>query len=142
MAIPHPDYDSPWKEMLRNYLQDAIAFFFPVTATLINWRKPWEFLDKEFQQIAPEAETGKRYADQLVKVWLHTGESAWILLHIEIQASYDRRFAERMFVYHLRIFDLFGEHPLGLAILCVDQATWRPESYQFQHPATELYFRF
>lgn len=128
--------------MLRNYFQEAIEFFFPTLAAPIDWSQPWEFLDKEFQQIAPAAETGKRYADQLVKVWLQSGDTAWILLHIEIQANADRRFAERMFIYHLRIFDLFGEHPLGLAILCDDNANWRPRYYRFWHPATRLYFRF
>ncbi|MBW4473411.1 MAG: hypothetical protein KME45_24000 [Stenomitos rutilans HA7619-LM2] len=28
----------------------------------IDWQKPSEFLDKEFQQIAPDTEIGKRYA--------------------------------------------------------------------------------
>ncbi len=63
------DFDSPWKEILEAYFPQAMRFFFPETAALIDWERPYEFLDKEFQQISREAEQGKRYADQLVKVW-------------------------------------------------------------------------
>lgn len=63
MSTLRLDQDSPWKDILRQYFQDAIAFFFPQTAARIDWSHPHEFLDKEFQQIAPEAAIGKRYAD-------------------------------------------------------------------------------
>ncbi len=45
------DNDSPWKEVLEAYFPQAIQFFFPETAALIDWERPHEFLDKEFQQI-------------------------------------------------------------------------------------------
>ena len=44
------DQDSPWKEILEAYFPQAMQFFFPQTAALINWERPHEFLDKEFQQ--------------------------------------------------------------------------------------------
>ncbi|MBW4475250.1 MAG: hypothetical protein KME45_33470 [Stenomitos rutilans HA7619-LM2] len=96
--MPRSDQDSPWKDILRQYFQDAIAFFFPQTAERIDWHRPYEFLNKEFQQIAPEAAIGKRYADQLVKVWLKRGQELWLLVHIEAQAASEANFAERMFV--------------------------------------------
>lgn len=74
-----------------------MKFFFPQTAPLINWERPYEFLDKEFQQIAREAEQGRRYADKLVKVWQLQGEEVWLLIHVEIQAKPEDDFAERMF---------------------------------------------
>jgi hypothetical protein len=42
------DQDSPWKQILRQYFPQAIQFFFPPVASLIDWREPPEFLDKEF----------------------------------------------------------------------------------------------
>jgi hypothetical protein len=48
MAASRPDQDSLWKLMLRQYFPEAIAFFFPAIAPLIDWTKPIEFLDKEF----------------------------------------------------------------------------------------------
>ncbi|WP_254721850.1 hypothetical protein [Kovacikia minuta] len=42
-------------------------------------------MDKEFQQIAPDTETGKRYADLLVKLWRKRGKELFLLLHVEVQ---------------------------------------------------------
>ncbi len=60
------DLDTPWKKILRSYFPQAIQFFFPAVAELIDWEKPYEFLDKELAQIARDAEQGKRYADKLM----------------------------------------------------------------------------
>jgi hypothetical protein len=65
MSAPRLDQESPWKDILRQYFPEVIAFFFPQTAAQIDETQPHEFLDKEFQQIAPEAEIGKRYANGL-----------------------------------------------------------------------------
>lgn len=142
MPNSQPDQDSPWKTILRQYFQEAITFFFPKTAARIDWSHPHEFLDKEFQQIAPDAAIGKRYADQLVKVWLKQGQQVWLLLHIEIQASPEKIFPKRILIYHLRIFARFDSHPVSLAILCDRSANWRPNQYSFSSPDTDLTFRF
>jgi hypothetical protein len=48
MSAPRSDQDFPWKQILRQYFREAIEFFFPATAALIDWQKPPEFLDKEY----------------------------------------------------------------------------------------------
>ena len=142
MTLPRADYDSPWKDVLRAYFPQAIQFFFPNTAALVDWSKPYEFLDKEFQQISRDGELGRRFADQLVKVWLKDGDSLWLLLHLEVQSQYDPDFSERMFTYSLRIFDRFRKVPVSLAILCDDSDSWRPHEYLFDHIDTKLHFDF
>ncbi|MBE9210488.1 DUF4351 domain-containing protein [Nostoc sp. LEGE 06077] len=136
------DNDSPWKEILEAYFPQAMQFFFPQTAALINWERPHEFLDKEFQQISREAELGRRYADKLVKVWQIDGEEVWLLIHVEIQAKPEDNFAERMFSYNLRIFDKFAKPAISLAILCDADSTWRPNQYSYNYPDCSLVFRF
>jgi hypothetical protein len=42
-----------------------------------------------------------------VRVRLLSGESVWLLLHIEVQASPEVGFEERIFIYSLRIFDRY-----------------------------------
>jgi hypothetical protein len=142
MTLPKTDLDSPWKDILRAYFPQAIEFFFPNTAALIDWSKPHEFLDKEFQKISQDAEVGRRFADQLVKVWLKDGESIWLLIHLEVQSQSETGFEERMFIYCLRIFDQFRQIPTSLAILCDESQTWRPERYGKDYPDTSLNFRF
>ncbi|MFN6519493.1 MAG: DUF4351 domain-containing protein [Nostoc sp. CreGUA01] len=128
--------------MLSAYFPQAMQFFFPETAALINWQRPHEFLDKEFQQIAREAEVGRRYADKLVKVWQTQGEEIWLLIHVEIQATSEDNFSERMFSYNLRIFDKFGKPAISLAILCDADPRWRPNQYSYNYPDTKLNFEF
>jgi Domain of unknown function (DUF4351) len=142
MTLSRADLDSPWKMVLRSYFPQAIEFFFPNTAALIDWTRPHEFLDKEFQKISQDAELGRRYADQLVKVWLKGGQSLWLLLHVEIQSQSETIFPERMFVYNLRIFDQFRQVPISLAILCDESQSWRPNAYRADYPDTKLNFEF
>jgi len=136
------DNDSPWKEILEAYFPQAMQFFFPQTAALINSERPHEFLDKEFQQIARNAEQGRRYADKLVKVWQIQGEEIWLLIHVEIQAKPEDNFAQRMFSYNLRIFDRFAKPAISLAILCDIYLTWRPNQYSYNYPDTSLHFQY
>ena len=119
-----------------------MQFFFPNTAALIDWHSPHEFLDKELSQISREAELGKRYADLLVKVWVLEGEQVWLLLHVEVQSQWDAGFAERVFVYNLRIFDLYRQVPVSLAILCDESLSWRPQNYVVNYPDTRFNFEF
>jgi hypothetical protein len=142
MSNSQTDQDTPWKLVLRQYFSDAIHFFFPQTAKLIDWSKPIVFLDTEFQQITPEAEIGRRYADVLVKVWHKRGQEVWLLLHLEVQASPDKQFSERLFIYNFRIFDQFHHPAISLAILCDGNPRWRPDRYEFNYPDTQLSFKF
>ncbi len=142
MTEPRADLDSPWKDILRAYFPQAIAFFFPQTSALVDWDKPYEFLDKEFQKVSQDAQLGRRYADQLVKVWLKGGRQQWLLLHLEVQSQSETEFEERMFTYSLRIFDQFRQVPISLAILCDESLSWRPSRYDADYPDTSLSFRF
>jgi len=61
------DFDSPWKDILEQYLPDCLAFFFPQAHAAIDWERGYSFLDKELQQIVREAEIGRQVADKLCK---------------------------------------------------------------------------
>ena len=64
----YDDYDSPWKEVIEQYFQDFIAFFFPLAYNDIDWSKDHKFMDKELRQITRDAKTGRKYVDKLVHV--------------------------------------------------------------------------
>jgi hypothetical protein len=101
-----------------------------------------EFLDKEFGKIAPDAKTGRRFADQLVKVYRKDGQPIFLLIHVEIQASRERGFEQRIFTYSFRIFHYFGQPATSLVILCDGDPKWRPKQYSFAMPGTTLNFEF
>lgn len=136
------EQDAPWKLLLRGYFREAIEFFFPLVSAIVDWSVPPEFLDKEFEKIAPDAKTGKRFADQLVKLKHRNGQPIFLLIHLEVQTTRDKRFEQRMLTYSLRIFDYFQQHPISLAILCDRNPDWRPNQYQFTLAGTRLEFEF
>ena len=77
-----------------------------------------------------DAEVSKRLADKLMKVNRHDGRSQIIRVHIEVQGGYDTAFAERMFIYHYRLYDRYRQPIVSLAVLGNDRESWRPAAYQ------------
>lgn len=136
------DYDSPWKEIIERYFPDFMAFFFPQAYAEIDWSRPYTFLDKELQQVVREAEVGARRVDKLVQVFLQDGQETWLLVHIEVQGQREAAFAERMYIYHYRIFDRYRRQVVSLAILTDDQLHWRPDHYRYERWGCRLSLDF
>jgi hypothetical protein len=124
------DFDSPWKDVLERYFPDFMAFFFPEAHTDIDWSRGYESLDSELQQVVRDAETGRRLADKLMEVHRRDGQAQIVRVHIEVQGGYDAAFAERMFVYHYRLYDRYRQPIVSLAVLGDDSPSWRPTAYQ------------
>ncbi|OUC14969.1 MAG: hypothetical protein B0A82_09285 [Alkalinema sp. CACIAM 70d] len=141
-TLPPDEQDSPWKKVLRLYFREALDFFFPEIAQVVDWTKPIEFLDKELLKLAPTAVMGKRYADQLVKLHRNQGPDIYLLIHVEIQAVPEKGFAKRIYTYSFRIFDYFDHHATSIAILCDGKPHWRPSHYNVTQPGTTLNFEF
>ena len=136
------DYDSAWKQTLKVFFPDFMAFFFPAAHGDIEWAKGYQFLDKELQQAASDAELGRRYADVLVQVWRQGGEEAWVLVHVEVQGQPQAEFAERMYVYNYRLYDYHQRHVASLAVLADEQPGWRPSEFGYELWGCEAGLRF
>ncbi|WP_031388492.1 DUF4351 domain-containing protein [Desulfonatronum thiodismutans] len=130
--MPNDDYDSPWKIALERYFPEFIAFYFPRIHARIDWQAGYEFLDKELQQVVRDADTGRRYVDKLVRVRLLAGGESWVCIHIEVQGDPEDEFTRRMFVYHYRLFDRYGQPLASLAVLADEQPDWRPEGFGYE----------
>lgn len=142
MSEPNADYDNPWKESLSQYFEPFLAFFFAQVHALIDWGRQPQPLDKELQQIAPEAESGLRLADKLFQVWRPDNEETWILIHIEVQSQEQAKFTERMYIYNYRAFDLYRRSVISLAVLGDERANWRPSSYSYALGGCEVSLKF
>jgi hypothetical protein len=125
-------YDSPWKDVLDRYFPEFMAFFFPAAFREIDWSKGYESLDQELHQVVRDAESGKRFADKLMKVWLFDGGELYVVIHIEVQGQRDKDFPLRMYVYNYRLFDRHQRPVVSLAVLCDDSSGWRPEEYSHE----------
>ncbi|AOX00162.1 transposase [Moorena producens PAL-8-15-08-1] len=142
MTNQRADYDNPWKEAISLYFQPFMAFLFPEIEENIDWDKGYEFLDKEFQQIARDGEISTREADKLVKVWRTDGQETWVLIHVEVQSQYESVFAERIYVYNYRIFDKYRRQVVSLAVLADESKSWRPNQYSYTIWGCEVLLRF
>lgn len=138
----HQDHDSPWKEALELYLENAMALLFPVVYQAIDWAQPVTFLDKELQKILAKAERTRTYADKLVKVKLTSGEEKWLLIHIEVQGEPEEGFAQRMFDYNSRIRQRYKKDVISLAILTDSRKQYRPDEYLFEMLGCRIQFNY
>lgn len=137
-----PDYDSPWKEILDDYFEDFMIFFFPDAHAAIDWARGVEFFDKELQKIVADAALGRRYADKLVKVWLQNGAEVWVMIHVEVQGNWEEGFALRIYIYNHRIFERYNAPVASFVILTDDDPDWRPAEYRQELFGTATSFRF
>jgi hypothetical protein len=142
MTDSRTDFDSPWKDSLETYFCDFITFFFPPIHSDIDWTRGYEFLDTELQQVVRDAELGKRLADKLAKVWRTNGDETWVLIHVEVQASEEPDFAERMFVYNYRLRDRYNRSIASLAVLGDERSSWRPNQFQTELWGCSTTFQF
>lgn len=130
MLQVNDDYDSPWKIAIDDYLPEFIQFYYPDIYDNIDWALGYEALDNEFQSIVRDADVGKHRADKLVQVTRLDGTKRFVYIHIEVQSQKDDDFEQRMFTYHYRIYDKYGQHPVSLAVLADDNERWLPTGYR------------
>jgi hypothetical protein len=128
---PSDDYDSPWKQVLEFYLEEFLAFCFPIVHAGIAWSANYEWQDRELQLVAPDSERGSQAVDKLVEVRRRDGSDAWVLIHLEVQSQRDRSFAERMYRYHARLYDRHRRPIVSLAVLGDTQSNWRPDGFGY-----------
>jgi hypothetical protein len=75
-------------------------------------------------------------------VYTLDGAETWVLVHIEIQGQADPGFAERMYVYHYRLFDRYRRDVVSLAVLTDAQGGFRPSGFERERWGCSLRFRF
>ncbi|MBF0158245.1 MAG: hypothetical protein HQL58_01860 [Magnetococcales bacterium] len=139
---PQDEYDTPWKEVIEEFLDDLLAMLLPDLHDLIDWSRAPEFLDQELARILVDAVTTDRRVDKLVKVWLKDGSEHWILLHVEVQGDRIAGFEERMFQCYYRIYDLFRRMVVGIALLADMDDGWRPQEYRSGLLGSQVVYQF
>ena len=152
-ARPRDGYDAAWKAAIERFTEAFMALLFPEIHRGIDWSVPPEFLDQELLPLTADERGAVRrgVVDRLFRVRRVSGEDAAVLVHVEVQARQDERFAERMFFYHYRIYDKHAQlardgraaaPPVSLAVLADDRRAWRPACYDHGLWGCELLFAF
>lgn len=137
------DFDTQWKEVISSLFPDFIRFFLPKAYRSIDFQSKIEFLEQELHLlIADKYKAGKVINDKLVKVKLKNGEHKWILIHIEVQSSFESDFNERMFTYFYRIFDRYNQKITALAIYTGKDVPKNHDKFTYSFFGTEVTYRF
>ncbi len=136
------NFDSPWKEAISSCLPEFIAFHFPDVHAQVDWTQPVNFLEQELLSVAHDNSPQSSFVDKLVSVKLLDGQREWVMIHIEIQCQQQAAFAERMFLYHARLYERHRQPIASLALLADDRPDWRPESFDYQILGCKLALHF
>jgi predicted transposase/invertase (TIGR01784 family) len=135
--------DALWKGIIEDLFEDCLYYFYPEwTEREVDFNKPFEYLDKELDEIYPKSEGNLKFADKLVKVHLKSGDEKWVLVHIEVQGYKDPNFAKRMYTYFYRIQDRYDKDVMALAILTDDDIDYKPYAYYYQAEKTNLIYQY
>ena len=126
------EFDSPWKNAIEHAFPEFMAFFFPTAYAQIDWARGHEFKNTELRQVVREAELGKRFADELIRVTLVNGKEHLIYIHIEVQSEHDAEFAQRMFTYNYRLYDRYACPIASMAVLADLSENWKPDRFGFE----------
>lgn len=136
--------DALWKGILEDLFDDFLRFFFDNADEIFDMNRPFEFLDKELEQIFPTNQDDfyPKYVDKLVKVFTKEGTEEWILVHVEVQGSRDKDFGKRMFTYYYRILDKYDKEITAIAIFTDTNKKFKPRLYERKFLRTNLLFEF
>ena len=66
-------FDEAWKKVLERFFPQFLRFFVPELYEAVDFQKPFDFLDKEMEQISQQSLKGAKFVDKLVKVFLKDG---------------------------------------------------------------------
>jgi len=139
---PTNTFDAPWKAALECYLEPFLRMCFPRVHQLVDWRVTPVFLEKELQQLSSDLPRGHVTADKLVKVRLRDGRDQYLFIHIEVQSQRDEDFAQRMWIYHYRVYDRVRQSLISLAVLADASPRWHPSEYHEELAGCVRYFKF
>ena len=139
---PSDEHDSPWKEAIEGAFPEFMAFYFPAAHVAIDWARTHTFLNQELRKVVRDAASGKKFVDVLVRVTGLDEAERLLYVHVEVQTQRDEDFARRMFTYHHRLLDRWGQAVASFAVLADDIPRWRPSEYRTELLGCEHWFRF
>ena len=128
------DHDRLFKELIRIYFKEFILLFFPQVYETIDFTHIVFLSEEVFTDVIVG---DKRKVDLLIETKLK-GEPALIIIHIESQAKWQKKFSERMFIYFSRLFEKYRRRIIPIAIFSYNEVRDEPDSFQLTFPFKEV----
>ena len=115
------DFVGAWTYALEHFLKSFLEVTFPWIAVLIDWRVPHVSLDKELQEIIPEAQPDPERFDKLIRFRLISGKDACLWIHFEFSNQPDPDLENRLNDRCQRFFDRFGVGVTHVTVLAGEE---------------------
>jgi hypothetical protein len=125
-AVENIDYDSLWKYLIEAFGFQFLNRFLPEMYPHIDLSYPIEYLDQEFPSKLRPRKKGRKLTDKLMKVRMLSGESRFVLTHVEVHATGESTFAKKMYLYNSLIY---LEHEIDITAIAI----FTTERYPIQH---------
>ena len=122
--------DLLWKEVISEFFQEFLEFFFPEIYGEIEFSAGFKALNPELR--GEKVVDSLKVADLLFEVKLKNGEEKIIIVHVEVQGYPQKEFAKRMFTYYYRVLDRYEKDVVSLAVLTDRNPRFRPDRYEFK----------
>ena len=123
-------HDRLFKQLFSTFFEDFMTLFFPDAARHIDFSH-LSFLRQEL--FTDVARGDVRYVDLLVETKLK-GEDGVIVVHVETQASRQRDFHERMFVYFARLYEKLRKRIVPVAVFAYRRGEDEPDGFELALP--------
>ena len=137
------DYDGLWKDAIERFLPQLLKRVLPDLYADIDFSVKPEFLSQELRDSVQRDNNAAVYVDELIKLTLKNGGSAWILLHIEVQGPGGDGISGRMFHYMTLIYAHHRVMPVALAILTSRRPSEVIGEYSVEnHYGTKLSYKY
>ena len=137
------DYDGLWKDAIERFLPQLLERVLPDLYADIDFSVKPEFLSQELRDSVQRHNNAAVYVDELIKLALKDGDSAWILLHIEVQGPGGDTISGRMFHYMTLIYAHHRVMPVALAILTSRRPLEVIDEYSVEnHYGTKLSYKY
>ena len=134
--------DEIWKEIIEKLFPEFIEFFLPNLFNDIDFNEKIISLEQEFNKLFPKSSEKKRRTDKLIQVTLKNKQKKLILIHIEIQGYYDKKFDERMYSYQYKIYDRFKKDIVALAVFTENRKNYKPDKFYRENYGTEITYKY
>ncbi|WP_249869236.1 hypothetical protein, partial [Oceanobacillus saliphilus] len=136
------DQDGLWKKLIGELFEEFMQFFAPELYEEIDFTRAPEFLQQELFQDVINERKGRVNADQIVKVFMKSGQERWILVHVEVQGIAGKDFSKRMFRYFYRIYDKFNKEIYAIALITDTEYSSQHNEFNLSFFGTELTYAY
>jgi len=125
------DHDQLFKKLISTFFVEFIELFFPQVMAYLD-SKSVTLLDKE---VFTDVTEGERHESDLIVQVKFRGKRSYFLIHIEAQASSQKNFNRRMFVYFARLHEKFALPIYPIVVFSYDSPLKEASSqYQVDFP--------